>query len=72
MIFSKSFEEDYLVIKIARANLRNGPSTSNKIIENLFQNDTIKLLGQHYDWLHIKSTYGKAAFSHKSLVEKLK
>ncbi|PZW43913.1 SH3 domain-containing protein [Mesonia algae] len=70
--FSKSFEEDYLVIKTARANLRSGPSTSNKIIANLFQNDTIKLLGQHYDWLHIKTTYGKVAFLHKSLVEKLK
>lgn len=70
--FSRSFKEDYLVIKTARANLRNGPSTSNKIIANLFQNDTIKLLGQHYDWLHIKTTYGKVAFLHKSLVKKLK
>lgn len=70
--FSRSFKEDYLVIKTARANLRSGPSISHKIIANLFQNDTIKLLGQHHDWLHIKSTYGKAAFLHKSLGGKLK
>jgi len=64
--------EEYLVINANRANLRNGPSTSFKIIGNLSKNDTVNVLGEHRDWLHIKTPYNKAAFLHNSLVRKLK
>lgn len=56
----------------ATANLRQGPSTSFNAIGQLTANDTVQLLGQHQDWLHIITRNGKMAFLHKSLAGEIK
>lgn len=56
----------------ATANLRQGPSTSFNAIGQLTANDTVQLLGQHHDWLHIRTQNGRKAFLHKSLARQVK
>ncbi|MFL9844298.1 peptidoglycan DD-metalloendopeptidase family protein [Flavobacterium rhizosphaerae] len=68
--YPQSFTTASLSVK-SRANLRQGPSTQTKVIDTLSANDTVALLGQHNDWLHIQTPGGQKAFLHKSLANKL-
>jgi murein DD-endopeptidase MepM/ murein hydrolase activator NlpD len=54
------------------ANLRKAPNTKAVTLGTLKANDTIALLGQHNDWLHIQTRVGQKAFVHKSLVKEMK
>lgn len=54
------------------ANIRQGPSTEFEKLGQLDANDTVIVLGQHKDWLHIETPAGSKAFLHKSLARELK
>lgn len=72
---ASGFTFNYTALQLqakATANLRQGPSTSFNRIGQLTANDTIQLLGQHHDWLHIITGNGKKAFLHKSLAREIK
>lgn len=64
--YTFNFTDSKLKAK-STANLRQGPSTSFTAIGKLNPNDTIILLGQHNEWLHIITPVGQRAFLHKSL-----
>ncbi len=69
--FPQQFQTNYLVIATAKANLRQGPDTSYQKIGEVSRNDTIQLLGEYKNWLHVK-TPGQQAFLHASLAKGLK
>tara|TARA_Y100000815_G_scaffold40548_2_gene33363 strand:- start:2909 stop:4042 length:1134 start_codon:yes stop_codon:yes gene_type:complete len=72
---ASGFTFNYTALQLktkATANLRQGPSTSFNTIGQLTANDTIQLLGQHHDWLHVITGNGKKAFLHKSLAREIK
>lgn len=54
------------------ANIRQGPSTSFTVLGQLSAKDTIMLLGQHNDWLHVITPLGQKAFLHASLAKAVK
>ena len=58
------------MIKTSKANLRQGPDTSYPKIGELSRNDTIQLLGEYKNWLHVK-TPTQQAFLHASLAKGL-
>lgn len=71
-ISQKQFSRNYksLTLKVkAKANLRQGPSTEMPVIGTLGADDTLILLGQSKDWLHVQTSLGKKAFINKSLVK---
>lgn len=63
-----SFKSPELKVK-GNANLRQGPATTTNVIGSVTANETIKILGQHKDWLHIKTSDNRRAYLHKSLVK---
>ncbi|WP_020214908.1 peptidoglycan DD-metalloendopeptidase family protein [Flavobacterium rivuli] len=69
--FSRSFKTTQLKVK-GTANLRQAPDTKSNTLGALTANDTVALLGQNNDWLHIQTPAGKKAFIHKSLVREIK
>jgi len=69
--FPKNFEGPFLKMNASKANLRKAPNQQSKMVGALAQTDTILLLGQSKDWLHIRTSMGQKAFLHKSLVEKI-
>ena len=69
--FSRSFKTTRLKVK-GTANLRQAPDTKAQTLGSLAANDTVALLGQNNDWLHIQTPAGKKAFIHKSLVREIK
>ena len=69
--FSRSFKAAQLKVK-GSSNLRQAPDIKAQTIGSLEANDTIALLGQNNDWLHIQTPAGKKAFIHKSLVREIK
>lgn len=64
-----SFKNERLLVK-SGANLRVSPSIKGAKIGVINEQQTVKLLGQHEDWLHIITAKGKRAFLHKSLISK--
>ena len=70
MALEPQFQTNYVVIKTSKANLRQGPDTSYPKIGELSQNDTIQLLGEYKNWLHVK-TPAQQAFLHASLAKGL-
>ncbi|WP_051200367.1 peptidoglycan DD-metalloendopeptidase family protein [Flavobacterium subsaxonicum] len=66
--FTRSFAAATLKTK-GKANLRQGPSTSAPTVGALSPTQTVTLLGQHNDWLHIQTPTGQKAFLHKSLAK---
>ncbi len=66
--FPKSFKATTVKVKGA-ANLRQGPGTDMPVIGAVSANETVLLLGQNKDWLHVKTPTNKQAFLHKSLVK---
>jgi murein DD-endopeptidase MepM/ murein hydrolase activator NlpD len=66
--FTRTCAGGTIMVK-GKANLRQGPDTKTATVGALAQNDTIIVLGQHNDWLHIKTANGQTAFLHKSLVK---
>jgi murein DD-endopeptidase MepM/ murein hydrolase activator NlpD len=66
--YPKSFKASVLKAK-SKANLRLGPAATAPVIGALGANDTITLLGQHKDWLHVKTASNLHAYLHKSLVK---
>ncbi|HEX8270435.1 MAG TPA: M23 family metallopeptidase [Flavobacterium sp.] len=70
--FSRSFKADAVKVKGATANLRKSPSTNAAAIDTARANDKLQLLGEHGEWLHIKTMTGKKAFLHKSLASEVK
>jgi len=69
--FIRSFTTTQLKVK-GTANLRQAPDTKSNTLGALTANDTVVLLGQNNDWLHIQTAAGKKAFIHKSLVKEIK
>ncbi|MDR6299590.1 M23 family metallopeptidase [Mesonia maritima] len=70
--FVQNFTSTFIVIKTLKANLREGPSTSFKKVGELTQNDTLQLLGEFREWLHVKTFKNQQqAFIHESLVKML-
>lgn len=63
-----SFKSTELKVK-GKANLRQGPATTCNVIGAVTANETVKVLGQHKDWLHIKTADNRRAYLHKSLVK---
>lgn len=63
-----SFKTTELKVK-GKANLRQGPATTNRVVGAVTANEIIKVLGQHKDWLHIKTASNQRAYLHKSLVK---
>lgn len=53
----------------SKANLRQGPDIATPIITSVTSGDTVLVLGQHKEWLHIKTNTGIKAFLHSSLVK---
>lgn len=66
--YPMAFKSNELKVK-SKANLRQGPATTTKVIGEVAANETVKLLGQHKDWLHIKTEDNRRAYLHKSLVK---
>lgn len=69
--FSRSFKTNQLKAR-GIANLRQAPDTKSPTLGSLAANDTVVLLGQHNEWLHVQTPTGKKAFIHKSLVREVK
>ena len=64
-----SFDSAVLAIKSGEANLRQAPSTSAAIIGKIEADSKVTWLGEHKEWLHIRTSSGQKAFVHKSLVK---
>ena len=69
--FIRSFTTAQLKVQ-GTANLRQAPDTKSNTLGALTANDTVVLLGQNNDWLHIQTPAGKKAFIYKSLVREIK
>lgn len=63
-----AFSATEAIVK-STANIRQGPSTSFTVLGQLSVNDTVMLLGQHRDWLHVVTPLGQKAFLHTSLAK---
>ncbi|MFD2825189.1 peptidoglycan DD-metalloendopeptidase family protein [Leeuwenhoekiella polynyae] len=59
------------LVKSVRANLRSSASAKSQQIGSLTRLDTVNLLGETADWLHVETSTAKRAFVHKSLVTPL-
>ena len=68
--FPRNYTVKTLKIK-SKANIRKGPEAAYAKIGELKANDTVTLLGQHKDWLHIKTATGQQAFISKTLVKNI-
>jgi murein DD-endopeptidase MepM/ murein hydrolase activator NlpD len=68
--FPQKFNASALIVSSAKANLRKGPDTSSDKIFEAKKNDTLQLLGEHKNWLHIQYAE-KQAFIHNSLVREV-
>ncbi|OYQ37317.1 hypothetical protein CHU92_08455 [Flavobacterium cyanobacteriorum] len=66
--FPKTFRAVTLQVK-GTANLRQGPGTDRPVIGAVAADESVLLLGQHKDWLHIRTPANRQAFLHKSLVK---
>lgn len=66
--FPQAFKSGMLKVK-SKANIRQGPGTTTEVVGALSANDTVVLLGQAKDWLHIVTPLNQKAFLHKSLVK---
>jgi hypothetical protein len=51
--------------------LRLSPESKAKRLGQLQKNDTVILLGQHKDWVHVKIASGQTGFLDKTLVKEL-
>ncbi|MEH6406364.1 MAG: M23 family metallopeptidase [Leeuwenhoekiella sp.] len=60
--------EEKIVVKSARANLRNSAFAKAKKIGEASRRDTLELLGRSADWLHVRTAANQSAFIHESLV----
>jgi murein DD-endopeptidase MepM/ murein hydrolase activator NlpD len=52
----------------SKARLRRGPSGNYAIVDELPANQALTLLGQHKDWLHVKTSLGQTGFVSRKLV----
>lgn len=68
MQFPLQFTSGSVKLK-STANVRKGPDTTYTKIGELKANDTVTVLGQHKEWLHIITPSGQKAFLSKSLVK---
>lgn len=71
IVTQKQFPKNYTAVIVkakSAANIRKGPETTFTKVGNVAINDTLILLGQHKDWLHIQTTAGQKAYIYKSLV----
>ena len=57
------------VVKAARANLRASAFAKAIKLGTINRNDTLSILGQSQNWLHIRTKERKAAFIYESLIE---
>jgi len=69
--YTYTFNDNILKAK-GQANLRQGPGTGTSVVGQAAPGDVLLVLGQHQDWLHVKTHNGTAAFLHKSLVKEAK
>ncbi|HEY0092401.1 MAG TPA: M23 family metallopeptidase [Flavobacterium sp.] len=69
--FKNTFKKSLLKVSSAKASIRQGPSSKSSKFGELAKSDTIVLLGQHKEWLHVKISNGTSAFIHKDLVKEL-
>ena len=66
--FRSNIKSEVFKIKNAAATLRQGPSTTAPKIGMLQKNDMVRVLGQHKEWLHVRTAMNQKAFVHQSLV----
>jgi hypothetical protein len=66
--FNRSYKTQNLKVK-GTANLRQGPSATAPVVGTAAANESITLLGQSRDWLHVQTALGKKAFISKTLVK---
>lgn len=66
--FNRSYKTQSLKVK-GTANLRQGPSATAPVIGTAGANESITLLGQSKDWLHVQTALGKKAFISKTLIK---
>lgn len=64
-----SFKTEKLLVK-SPANLRMSPTAKSVVVGNAGKGETITLLGQSNDWLHVLTETGKRAFINKNLISK--
>ncbi|MFP9099277.1 peptidoglycan DD-metalloendopeptidase family protein [Flavobacterium sp. RHBU_24] len=66
--YTYSFNDNVLKVK-TQANLRQGPGMETATIGRAAPSDALLVLGQHHDWMHVKTHNGTVAFLHKSLLK---
>ncbi|RZJ72122.1 M23 family metallopeptidase [Flavobacterium sp.] len=66
--FPRNFSKNVAVVKMQKAILRQGPSKEFEKVGELVSGQTVTLLGQTKDWLHVQTDSGAKAFLHASLV----
>lgn len=64
-----SFKTEKLLVKSV-AKLRMSPSSKSVVVGSADKDETVTLLGQSNDWLHVLTVSGKRAFINKSLISK--
>ncbi|HEX8561565.1 MAG TPA: M23 family metallopeptidase [Flavobacterium sp.] len=64
--FSKQYQSVVVSSSGSAANLRQAPSTSAPTLGTIRKSENATLLGEHGDWLHIRTARGTQAFLHKS------
>jgi murein DD-endopeptidase MepM/ murein hydrolase activator NlpD len=70
-ILAKSFPQHFSVLQLKtkmKARMRSGPAGSYAILQELQPNESVALLGQHKDWLHVKTGSGKTGFVSRKLL----
>ncbi len=64
-----AFDVPFVKVSSPRANLRSSSYLKSRKIGEVHRNDTLMLLGESYDWLHVATQDNQKAFLHKSLVQ---
>ena len=66
--FQYNYKSEVLLTKSV-ANLRQSPDARSAVLYKVQPNESLMLLGQNNDWLHVQDKNGMKAFLHKSLVK---
>lgn len=68
-MFPRKFAADSLSVT-GTANLRKSPDKAASMLTTAVKGQKLQLLGQSKEWLHVRTSWGKSAFIHQSLVKK--
>lgn len=67
--YPRHFNVSSLKVKTPKAVLRQGPATEYNKIGELRSGETVSLLGENKEWLHVQTANGQKAYLHRSLVK---